>query len=110
MPTYIAECYWPGVSDEELLAAGLRVHRAAMLIAGRGGHLRFRGSWLVPDDEVAFLLFEGTDAAVRAASEQARLPFERIVETIEIPGCDESIRVGVAHEENERHRSGTNGE
>jgi len=43
----------------------------------------------VAHDEVAFLLFEAVSAdAVREASERARLPFERIVQTTELtPEC-----------------------
>jgi hypothetical protein len=82
---YLAECYWPGVTEEHLERASRRAREAARELTGSGIAVRLRSSWLVPDDEVAFLLFEAVSAdAVRHAVERARVPFERIVQTTEL--------------------------
>ena len=86
---YLAECYWPGVTEDELERASRRVREAAAELTRAGTAVGLRSSWLVAHDEVAFLLFEAVSAdAVREASERARLPFERIVQTTELtPEC-----------------------
>ena len=45
-----------------------------------------RGSILVPADETVFCLFDGVEADVRAVSEEAGMPFERILESLRIDG------------------------
>ena len=88
-PLYLAECYWPDVSEEQLERASRRAREAAKALSASGTEVRLRSSWLVPDDEVAFLLFEAVSAdAVRQVAERARVPFERIVQTTELtPEC-----------------------
>lgn len=81
---YLAECYWPGVSAEKLAGAVERAERAAGDLRGQGRSLDFLGSILVPADEIVFWLFGGQEAAVRAVSEKAGVPFERILESLRI--------------------------
>lgn len=73
----IAECLLPGLT---LLAAE---ELAGQITAELAGHPRpgvcFLGSLLMPGDEVLLCLFAGPEAEVRAASERAGLPFERIL-------------------------------
>jgi hypothetical protein len=38
----------------------------------------------VPADETVFCLFDGAEADVRAVSEQAGVPFERVLESLRI--------------------------
>ncbi len=83
---YMAECYWPGVSADKLAVAVERAERAAAELRGHGRSLRFLGSILVPADETVFWLFDGEEADVRAVSEKAGVPFERILESLRI-GC-----------------------
>jgi hypothetical protein len=47
-------------------------------------------SWsiLVPLDETVFCLLDGREADVRAVSEEAGVPFERILESLQIDGND----------------------
>jgi hypothetical protein len=52
--------------------------------AGRPGDLV--GSILVPADETVFCLFDGSEDDVRAASSQAGVPFERVLESLRIDG------------------------
>ena len=83
---YLAECYWPGVSADKLAAAFARAEQAAAELRGQGRPVHVLGSILVPADEVVFWLFDGQEADVRAVSEKAGFPFERILESLRI-GC-----------------------
>jgi Protein of unknown function (DUF4242) len=84
--SYVVECYWPGVSEEKLARAVLRVRKAANELRRQGGRVDFVGSILVPADETVFCLFDGVEADVRAASERAGVPFERVLESLRIDG------------------------
>jgi hypothetical protein len=76
----IAECLVPGLTP---LAAEDLARRIAAELAGqpRAG-VSFLGSLLMPGDEVLLCLFAGPEAEVRAVSERAGLPFERILACI----------------------------
>ena len=78
----IAECLLPGltlVTAEEL---------AGRITAELADHPRpgvsFLGSLLMPGDEVLLCLFSGPETEVRAVSERAGLPFERILACVGI--------------------------
>jgi hypothetical protein len=74
---HVAECLLPGLSRATAEALGRRVRRE---LSGRPGqHVSFLGSLLMPEDEVLFCLFAGPEAEVRAVSERAGVPFERIL-------------------------------
>jgi hypothetical protein len=73
----MAECLLPGLSRATAEALGRRVRQE---IAGpRGSQVSYLGSLLMPEDEVLLCLFAGPEAEVRAVSERAGLPFERIL-------------------------------
>lgn len=75
---YIAECFWSGVSETDLDRLDARVRDAL----GSDGAVRYRGSMLVPEDEVVFCFFEGPSAvAVRSVAERGGVPFARIIES-----------------------------
>ena len=84
---YLVECYWPGVSAGKVAAAVERAKQAAGELRSQGRAVRFLGSILVPADETVFCLFDGEEADVRAVSEKAGVPFERILQSLRI-GCD----------------------
>jgi len=73
--SYVAECFWPDVREEDVRALDARIDAA--LAAG----VRYLGSLLIREDEVVLCQFEGTAEAVRAVAENARVPFERLLET-----------------------------
>jgi hypothetical protein len=73
----IAECLLPGITPAAVAALGERVR--AELARGAHRHVSFLGSLLMPEDEVLLCLFAGPAAEVRAVSERADLPFERIL-------------------------------
>lgn len=84
--TYLVECYWPSVDAQGFLAAAQRARQAAQQLQGQGRELRFLASILVLIDETVFYLFDGEEAEVRTASEQAGIPFERVLESIRVTG------------------------
>lgn len=73
----IAECLLPGVTPAVAEALGNRVR--AELARGPHRHVSLLGSLLIPEDEVLLCLFSGSETEVRAVSERADLPFERIL-------------------------------
>ena len=82
---YLAECFWPGVTEPDLCALDERIVAATAELAGTGSAPQYLGSILMCADEVVLCLFEGSEADVRAAAEQAAIPFERILATAHSP-------------------------
>ena len=87
----VAECLLPGLSAVTAAALSRRVRQE--LAGPPARHVSFLGSLLMPEDEVLLCLFTGTEAEVRAVSERAGLPFERILRCVRIcwragPGGD----------------------
>ena len=71
--SYVAECYWPDVREEEVRALDQR-------IAGSlDNDVRFLGSVLIREDEVVLFHFEGTAEAVRRVAKRAHVPYERLL-------------------------------
>ena len=71
--TFVAECYWPDVREEDVRALDRRI--AASLADG----VRYLGSVLIREDEVVLFHFEGTAEAIRGVAERAQLPYERLL-------------------------------
>lgn len=83
-PTFLVERYAADLSVDQLLLAGRRAEDAARLLAP-GARTRYLGSVLLPSDEMALCLFEGTsEEVVRAAVERASLAFERITPAVAV--------------------------
>jgi hypothetical protein len=83
--SFIAECFWPDVSPEQV------GERAAQLQHDAAGmSVRFVGAILVPDDDVVFYLFDDCSAAaVREVCRRAAIPVDRIVRSVRL-GADGS--------------------
>lgn len=83
----VAECLLPGVTAAiaETLAEQVRAELARSPAPGR---VSFLGSLLMPEDEVLMCLFAGPLAEVRAISERAGLPFERILRCVGLGWTD----------------------
>jgi Protein of unknown function (DUF4242) len=80
MPSYVAECFWPGVTRAELEALDGRAAYFARRTSGTEQPVRYIGSMLMPEDEVVFCFFEGRSAgAIASAARGAQIPFARIV-------------------------------
>ena len=83
-PMFLVERYAADISVDQLLAAGRRAEEAAPPIAP-GARTRYLGSLLLPSDEMALCLFEGTsEEVVRGALERAALAFERITPALRV--------------------------
>jgi hypothetical protein len=80
--TYVVECYWPAVTEQQHAAAATRARSAAGEARAEGRELEFLGSILIPVEETVFCLFTGYEDDVRAASVRAQLPFERVLESV----------------------------
>jgi Protein of unknown function (DUF4242) len=79
--SFVAECFWTGVSGDDLPALDQRAQRSADGLARKGEQVRYLGSLLMREDEVVLCFFEGSAASVRRAAELAEIPFDRILET-----------------------------
>lgn len=78
--SFIAECFWPGVTEAEVMALDERAVASAGELTDAGEPVRYLGSILMREDEVVLCQFEGPADAVRRAAELADVPFERILE------------------------------
>lgn len=82
MPEFMVERYLPGVTQRSFGALRNRITAAAEDVAAAGADLRYLGSTFVPEEESCFCTFESATAdAVKRATEQAGVPYARIVET-----------------------------
>lgn len=73
--SFVAECYWPDVREEDLRALD---HRIATSLPD---DVRYFGSVLIREDEVVLCHFEGTADAIRRVAEKAHVPYERLLAT-----------------------------
>jgi len=71
--SFVAECYWPDVHEEEVLELDQRI------LASLSEDVRHLGSVLIREDEVVLCHFEGTAEAIRRVAEQAHVPYERLL-------------------------------
>jgi hypothetical protein len=80
---YTAKCFWPGVTEDELRLAAARARSRPDTPA----QAVFRGALYLPSDELVLCLFDSASpATVKRASERARMPCERVIDTIWIDG------------------------
>jgi hypothetical protein len=84
--TFVAECFWPGVTEVDLGALDRRATASAAEALRAGEHVRYLGSILMRVDEVVLCRFEGGADAVRHVAERAAIPYDRIVETLQVGG------------------------
>jgi hypothetical protein len=84
--SYLVECYWPGVCEQALREGARRARQAALELRRQGRNVVFLRSILIPIDETVFCLWGGSEADVRTASERAGMPFERVLESLQIDG------------------------
>jgi hypothetical protein len=79
--TFVVECYWPEITEEQVKEALSRVVPAS----GAGDPVQSLGCIFVPTDGMVLFLFRGpTKDRIRDRSESAEVPFDRIVESIHI--------------------------
>ena len=81
--SFVAECYWPDVREEDVRALDQRV------AAALDDDVRYLGSVLIREDEVVLCHFEGTAEAIRRVAERAHVPYERLLATTVSGGTEE---------------------
>ena len=77
---FVAECFWPGVDEEDLRDLDRRIEASVTTLAGEGEPVRYLGWLLVIDDEVVLVEFAGPIGTVRRVAEHAKVPFGRILQ------------------------------
>jgi hypothetical protein len=83
--TFLVEHYWPGITPDGFEAAAERVRESATALASTGRRIRFLHSTLVPDDDAAFCVFDAeSPAVVEEAYARAGVPYERVLEALEV--------------------------
>jgi hypothetical protein len=86
--TFVVECYWPEITVEQVREALSRV-APLPVTGGPADEVESAGCILIPSDGMALFLFRGvSEDVVRNLSENAEVPFDRIVESIQI-GLDD---------------------
>ena len=78
----MAECFWPGVRDEELHDLDRQVTRAVGELTEQGGPVSYLGRLRVTDDEVVLFLFEGPVGSVQRVTESVGIRAERILRCV----------------------------
>lgn len=86
-PSFVAECYWPDVEEEEVR---LLDHR---IVASLADDVRYLGSVLIREDEVVLCQFDGAAETVRAVAERAQVPFERILHAARSPWAQSTAKL-----------------
>jgi hypothetical protein len=76
---WVAECFWPGVREEDLRDLDHRVEHTASELAQRGDPVRYLGSLQITDDDVVLFLFEGAMSSVQQVAERAGIRAERLL-------------------------------
>jgi hypothetical protein len=85
MTSFVAECFWIGVTDDDLRRLDERASTTIEKIVVDGEEVRYLGSILMRADEVVLCFFEGSAEVVRRVAEDAGIPFERLLETASSP-------------------------
>jgi len=85
MRVYLVERELAGVTMARLAQVLEAEARSAADASRPGGRIRYVRSIFIPEDARCFCLFEAeNEALVRAVNERARLPFDRIVEALDL--------------------------
>jgi hypothetical protein len=76
---WVAECFWPGVGEEDLRDLDRRIVGTVSELAGTGDPVGYLGSLRITDDDVVLFLFEGPVRSVQQVAERAGIRAERIL-------------------------------
>ena len=100
--SFMAECFWPGVTPQKVADAGERARQATNALSPDERSARYLGSILVPTDEIALFLLEtvSLDVATELAK-QAEIPSERLLEIVRLipPSSAGRDNLAVRHKE-----------
>jgi hypothetical protein len=90
-PSYMVECYWPAISQQQAKAALSGIARSPQG-ASPSDRVWPLGCALVPSDGMALFLVGGPSAGViRDVGHRIQLPFDRIVQSIWIEAPTSSV-------------------
>ena len=85
MSTYMVERSLPGIAMADLAAAQQAAIATSRQFSADGTPVRYLRSTFVPGSGACMCLFEANDAeSVRQVNETARIPFDRIVEAMDL--------------------------
>jgi hypothetical protein len=83
-PSFVVECYWPDAAEEDVRLALARIGRPSSDTTLRDP-IRSLGCIMVPSDGLALFMFRApSEASVRLVGELAEVPFDRVVESINV--------------------------
>ncbi len=83
----MAECFWPGVTAQNVADVGERLRQASRTMGSDNRFARYFGAILVPTDEIALVLLEaGSIDAATEIAQRAGVPSERILEIVHLAG------------------------
>ena len=71
--SFVAECYWPDVREEDVRSLDQRI------AASLDDDVRYLGSVLIREDEVVLFHFEGSADAIRRVAVRAGVRYERLL-------------------------------
>lgn len=84
---YAAKCYWPGITPSEFERTAL-LQLTSRQLGSDDSATHYLGSIVFAADDLVLCLFESSSASdVRRATERARVPAERIMESIWYSAC-----------------------
>ena len=81
---FVAERFWPGATKNMALASMAKVRESCETLAASGVPISWLGGTFLAEDECLSLRFEGTAQAVQAAHDLAGVPFDRLVESVDV--------------------------
>lgn len=85
MTVYMVERNLKGISMQDLGAAQQAAIAKSAELTGRGVPVRYIRTTFTPADGCCLCLFEaGSETAVRSVNDEAGLPYERVVEALDL--------------------------
>ena len=85
MSVYMVERSLKGIAMSDLVAAQQAAIATSREMTAQGTQVRYIRSTFVPESGACMCLFEASEAAaVKRANETARIPFDRIVEAMDL--------------------------
>ena len=85
MPVYMVERALKGIAMSDLAAAQQLAIKTSSTYAAQGTPMRYIRSTFAPEDGRCMCLFEANSAAdVKRLNEEAKIPFTRVVEALDL--------------------------
>ncbi len=85
MPTYVVQRDLPGITPDQLTAAGLRAKTCCAEMTDEGQSVNWIRSYFLPESQQTHCYFQAETAdAVKEANDRAQIPFSKILEVQEM--------------------------